>query len=67
MLIEKTIFPAESKSITDFSSFHPVLTVYFALPPQFLPDTFLGGSAFEITEIYNYLKGKFHFFQNSYL
>lgn len=58
---KKSGSPDEDKSISDSASLHSVLTDYFALHPQFSPDTFLGDSAFDTIEIYGFLKDEFHF------
>lgn len=58
---KKSDSPDEDKSVGDSSALHPVLTDYFALHPQFSPDTFLGDSAFDTIETYGFLKEEFHF------
>lgn len=57
----KSDSPDEDKSVGDSCALHPVLTDYFALHPQFSPDTFLGDSAFDTIETYGLLKDEFHF------
>jgi len=58
---KKSDSPDEDKSIGDSSSLNPILTDYFALHPDFHPDTFLGDSAFDTIETYGFLKNEFHF------
>lgn len=54
---KKSDSPDENKSIGN-SSLKPVLSDFFALHPQFQPDTFLGDSAFDTC---GFLKNEFHF------
>lgn len=58
---KKTDSPDEDKSIGDSSALKPVLSDFFALHPDFHPDTFLGDSAFDTIETYGFLKDEFHF------
>ncbi|MBD5457996.1 MAG: hypothetical protein HDR27_05415, partial [Lachnospiraceae bacterium] len=58
---KKSDSPDEDKSIGDSSSLKPVLSDFFALHPDFHPDTFLGDSAFDTIETYGFLKDEFHF------
>lgn len=46
--------PDEDKSAGDSSSLKPVLSNFFALHPDFHPDTFLGNSAFDIIDTYGF-------------
>jgi len=52
---KKSDSPDEDKSIGDASSLIPTLSDYFALHPNFHPDTFLGDSAFDSADIYGAL------------
>lgn len=62
MVVEKkTDSPDEDKSIGDSSALKPVLEEFFLAHPFFKPHTFLGDSAFDTIEIYNFLKDDFHF------
>ena len=58
---KKSDSPDEDKSIGDSSALKPVLSDFFALHPNFRPDTFLGDSAFDTIDIYGFLKNDFHF------
>lgn len=58
---KKSDSPDEDKSIGDSSSLKPVLSDFFALHPNFHPDTFLGDSAFDTIDTYGLLKNVFHF------
>lgn len=58
---KKSDSPDEDKSIGDSSSLKPILSDFFALHPDFHPDTFLGDSAFDTIDIYGFLKTDFHF------
>lgn len=55
------------KSIADFSFFHPILTNYLALHPQFSPNNFIADSAFDTIETYGFLKKEFHFSKRRFL
>ena len=57
---KKSTFPDEDKSVSDSSALHAVLADYFVLHPQFLPEVFLGDSAFDTIETYGFLKNEFH-------
>jgi len=62
LLVEKkSDSPDEDKSVGDASALIPVLTDFFALHPDFHPDTFLGDSAFDSAELYGILINDFHF------
>ncbi|ODR43434.1 hypothetical protein [Eisenbergiella tayi] len=58
---KKTDSPEEDKSVGDASSLTPVLKDFFALHPDFHPDTFLGDSAFDSADLYGTLMNDFHF------
>lgn len=58
---KKSDSPDEDKSIGDSSSLKPILSDFFALHPEFHPDTFLGDSSFDTIETYGFLKDDFHF------
>lgn len=58
---KKSDSPDEDKSVGDSSSLKPVLSDFFAIHPDFHPDTFLGDSAFDTIDTYNFLKDVFHF------
>ncbi|WHH58266.1 transposase [Petroclostridium sp. X23] len=58
---KKSDSPEEDKSVGDSSALKPVLSDFFALHPDFHPDTFLGDSAFDTIETYGFLKDDFHF------
>lgn len=58
---KKTDSPEEDKSVGDAFSFTPVLKDFFALYPDFHPDTFLGDSAFDSADLYGTLMNDFHF------
>ncbi|MFV0464661.1 MAG: transposase [Lachnospiraceae bacterium] len=62
LLVEKkSDSPDEDKSIGDASALVPVLTDFFTLHPTFHPDTFLGDSAFDSSDLYGLLIHDFHF------
>ena len=53
LIVEKKIdSPDEDKPDSDISTLTPVLKHFFALHPDFHPDTFLGDSAFDCAELY---------------
>lgn len=58
---KKTDSPDEDKSLGDSTSLKPILSDFFTIHPDFHPDTFLGDSAFDTIETYNFLKEEFHF------
>ena len=58
---KKTDSPDEDKSVGDASALVPVLNDFFALHPDFHPDTFLGDSAFDSANLYGILMNDFHF------
>lgn len=58
---KKTDSPDEDKSVGDASALLPVLNDFFALHPDFHPDTFLGDSAFDSAKLYGILMNDFHF------
>lgn len=58
---KKSDSPDEDKSLGDSSSLKPVLTDFFSLHPDFTPNIFLGDSAFDVIDIYGFLKNDFHF------
>lgn len=58
---KKSDSPNEDKSIGDSIALKPVLSDFFALHPQFQPDTFLGDSVFDTIDTYGFLKNEFHF------
>lgn len=58
---KKTSSPDEDKSVGDASSLVPFLQDFFSLHPDFHPDTFLGDSAFDSTDLYGKLFHDFHF------
>ena len=58
---QKSDSPYEDKSIGDSTSLKPVLSDFFSIHPDFSPDTFLGDSAFDSFETYDFLKNEFHF------
>lgn len=60
-LEKRSGFPDEDKSVGDASSLHPVLSDYFTLHPRLSPDAFLGDSALDTIETYDFLKDEFHF------
>ena len=62
MAVEKrSDSPDEDKSIGDSTSLRPVLSDFFSIHPGFSPDTFLGDSAFDSFDTYDFLKNDFHF------
>lgn len=62
MVVEKkTDSPDEDKSIGDSSALKPVLEDFFSAHPDFKPHIFLGDSAFDVIDIYGFLKDDFHF------
>jgi len=58
---KKTDSPDEDKSIGDSTALKPVLSDFFGLHPDFKPDTFLGDSAFDSYDTYEFLKDEFNF------
>lgn len=58
---KKTDSSDQEKSVGDASALIPVLQDFFSLHPGFHPDTFLGDSAFDSSEIYGLLRNDFHF------
>lgn len=58
---KKSDSPDEDKSVGDASALKPVLSDFFSLHPTFHPNTFLGDSAFDSTDIYSLLLSDFHF------
>lgn len=58
---KKSDSPDQDKSVGDASALVPVLTDFFALHPDFHPDTFLGDSSFDSAELYGSLIKDFHF------
>lgn len=58
---KKTSSPDEDKSVGDASSLVSFLQDFFSLHPDFHPDTFLGDSAFDSTDLYGKLFHDFHF------
>lgn len=58
---KKTDSPDEDKSIGDASALVPVLQDFFSLHSSFHPDTFLGDSAFDSSDLYGTLFHDFHF------
>ena len=58
---KKTDSPDEDKSVGDASALTPVLKDFFALHPDFHPDTFLGDSAFDSADLYGILINDFYF------
>lgn len=58
---KKTDSPDEDKSVGDAAALTPVLKDFFALHPDFHPDTFLGDSAFDSANLYGILMNDFHF------
>lgn len=58
---KKSDSPDEDKSVGDASALIPVLKDFFALHPDFHPDTFLGDSSFDSAELYGFLINDFHF------
>lgn len=58
---KKSDSPDEDKSVGDASALKPVLSDFFALHPHFMPDTFLGDSAFDTIDTYGFLKNEFIF------
>lgn len=58
---KKTDSPDEDKSLADSTSLRPILSDFFALHPDFHPDTFLAVSAFDTIETYGFLKEEFLF------
>ena len=58
---KKSDSPDEDKSVGDSKALVPVLTDFFTLHPDFHPDTFLGDSAFDSAELYDFLINDFHF------
>ena len=61
ILEKKTDSPDEDKSVGDAAALTPVLKDFFALHPDFHPDTFLGDSAFDSANLYGILMNDFHF------
>ena len=62
MIIQKrSDSPDEDKSICDSTSLQPVLNDFFSAHPNFKYDTFLGDSAFDKADHYDYLKSIFKF------
>ena len=51
----------KDKSVGDASALTPVLKDFFALHPDFHPDTFLGDSAFDSADLYGILINDFYF------
>jgi len=58
---KKSGSPDEDKTIGDSSALKPVLSDFFALHPDFKPDTFIGDSAFDTIDTYCSLINDFHF------
>lgn len=58
---KKSDSPDFDKSIGDSTSLKPVLSDFFALHPDFHPDTFLGDSSFDSIETYGMLLHDFYF------
>jgi len=58
---KKSDSPDEDKTIGDSSSLKPVLNDFFSLHNTFNPHTFIGDSAFDSIDTYDFLKNQFHF------
>ncbi len=58
---KKSDSPDEDKSIGDSSALKPVLNDFFNLHPNIKPSIFLGDSAFDSIDIYNFLKDDLKF------